>query len=200
MGTPAVGVRLRGWRGADSAAANGHPPPDPYEMLNPGTPYRDANHIMQYISRPGSGWRQVTSMQEASDLANQGRVVVGGLQEPGHGHVIVVMPGPMQHPGGFEVGKNMLPYQKEWFPPAMSGFPYPDSILLDINGRKLAVIHEEFPYDAMNDLQIIFSHWHNDFPWLIEVTRFGTPPYGDFKNPPFHWTQSKIALSKTLPA
>jgi hypothetical protein len=59
-----------------------------------------ADQLMEIIKSPRSGLRQV-QLAEASDLANQGVVVVGGLEKKGHGHVVVVMPGPWKAAGGF---------------------------------------------------------------------------------------------------
>ena len=97
------------------------------QMVNPSETYRTANELMTEMARPGSGWRQVASMQEASDLANSGKVVAGGLGEKvGHGHVVVVMPGPMRPSGGFEYQGKVMP-SRGYFPPAMStsssGYP-----------------------------------------------------------------------------
>jgi hypothetical protein len=45
-------------------------------LVDPGEKYRTANDLMATMARPGSGWRQVSSMQEASKLADEGKVVV----------------------------------------------------------------------------------------------------------------------------
>jgi hypothetical protein len=88
------------------------------DVVNPDEPYRTANEPMAHVARPGSGWRQVTSLQEASDLANAGKVVVGGLAVPrGNGHVLIVMPGPMQPAGGF----GGIHRTEILYPPSMSG-------------------------------------------------------------------------------
>jgi len=79
---------------------------------------------MQTVSVPGSRWRNVPTMQEASDLANQGIVVIAGLANPmpGHsGHVVVILPGPWKLSGGFELrnGRTM-PSNRQLYPPMMS--------------------------------------------------------------------------------
>lgn len=87
------------------------------DLGNPAEPYRTANQLMAEVARPGSGWREV-SMQEASDLANKGKLVIGGLADPtGNGHVVGVMPGPMRPAGGF----NGIPFSPDVFPPSLSG-------------------------------------------------------------------------------
>lgn len=78
-------------------------------------PYLTADQLIDSIKRPRSGWRQV-QLTEASDLANKGVVVLGGLEKTGHGHVLVVMPGPWHAAGGFAG----LPQQGS-YPPSMSG-------------------------------------------------------------------------------
>lgn len=83
--------------------------------------FGNANDFMARVAQPGSGWRRVT-LEEASRLANEGKVVVGGKAEPGgHGHVLAVMPGPWQHAGGFMAGGKQIHSSAESYPPAMSG-------------------------------------------------------------------------------
>ena len=90
------------------------------EIVDPQFPYRVANDLMAYFASPGSGWRQVSSVEEASSLADQGIVVVGGLAYPrGQGHVLVVMPGPMHDSGGFVYNGNRIRSHGR-FPPALS--------------------------------------------------------------------------------
>jgi hypothetical protein len=85
------------------------------QIVDPNQPYMVADQLMASVKRPGSGWRQV-QLAEASDLANRGVVVLGGLEKKGHGHVVVVMPGPWHAAGGF----SGLPEQGS-YPPSMSG-------------------------------------------------------------------------------
>ncbi len=70
------------------------------QIVDPNQPYMMADQITASVKRPGSGWRQV-QLAGASDLANRGVVVLGGLEKKGHGHVVVVMPGPWHAAGGF---------------------------------------------------------------------------------------------------
>jgi hypothetical protein len=87
---------------------------------NPDEPYRTANDFMAMVAHTGSGWRQVTQ-EEASRLANEGQVVIGGLAVPGgHGHILAVMPGPMRRAGGFMSNGTLIP-PGDLAPPAMSG-------------------------------------------------------------------------------
>ena len=93
----------------------------PKRTGSPDEPYRTANDFMTMVTRRGSGWRQVT-VEEASRLANDGKVVIGGLAVPGsNGHILAVMPGPWRPAGGFMVGNNRMPSTPEQYPPAMSG-------------------------------------------------------------------------------
>jgi hypothetical protein len=87
----------------------------------PGKPLKDANDFMAMVAKTDSGWRQVT-MEEASRLADEGKVVIGGLANPkGHGHLDTVMPGAWHPAGGFTVGNTRMPPTPEQYPPAMSG-------------------------------------------------------------------------------
>lgn len=88
-------------------------------MVDPQMPYLVANQLMNYFAQPANGWKQV-SLAEASALANQGTVVIGGLAEPGgHGHVITVLPGPWKSAGGYMSNGSMMPKVGS-FPPSMS--------------------------------------------------------------------------------
>jgi hypothetical protein len=70
------------------------------KLVDPDAKYLLANQLMDTISKKDSGWRKVT-LDEAGQLASQGKVVVGGLAAPGgHGHVIVVLPG-LKAAGGY---------------------------------------------------------------------------------------------------
>ncbi len=85
-------------------------------MVDPQMPPLVANDLMGYFASPANGWRQVLSIQEASDLANRGIVVVAGkATHGGYGHVIIVLPGPWKPAGGYlGIPKNGS------YPPAMS--------------------------------------------------------------------------------
>jgi len=88
---------------------------------SPEEPYRTANDFMSMVAKPDSGWRQVT-VDEASRLANEGKVVIGGLAVPGdNGHILVVTPGPLRPAGGFKAGKDWILPTPDKYPPAMSG-------------------------------------------------------------------------------
>ncbi|MHB1303882.1 MAG: hypothetical protein ACYCZB_10470 [Acidiphilium sp.] len=90
------------------------------KLVDPKTPYRLANQLMQHFAVPNSGWHKVNTLKEASTLADQGKVVVGGLMEPGgHGHVIIVLPGPWKPAGGYVADGRMMPHFG-LYPPAMS--------------------------------------------------------------------------------
>ncbi len=53
-------------------------------------PNADANELMAFFTQ---NWQRVT-MERGAELANRGKVVVGGLIEKGgHGHVQLVLPG-----------------------------------------------------------------------------------------------------------
>lgn len=89
-------------------------------LINPKSPYRLANQLLQWFATPNSGWQRVISLRQASALADQGKVVVGGLAEPtGHGHVIIVLPGPWKPAGGYRVHGRVMPHFG-LYPPAMS--------------------------------------------------------------------------------
>ena len=68
-------------------------------LYKPDQPYMQANNLVSYLSK-GVDWREVP-LSDLSRLANQGVLIVGGLQEHGHGHVIVVYPGYEKPKGGF---------------------------------------------------------------------------------------------------
>jgi hypothetical protein len=68
-------------------------------IVDPKQPYQAADALMVSMPASKSGWRQVMTMDEASDLANRGKVVVGGLASPGHSHVLIVMPGALHVAG-----------------------------------------------------------------------------------------------------
>lgn len=88
-------------------------------LVDPTIPNMAANPLILYLSSPAHGWKHVT-MQEASKLADQGKVVVGGLADPhGHGHVIIVLPGRWRPAGGYMAQGQRMPFVG-LFPPAMS--------------------------------------------------------------------------------
>jgi hypothetical protein len=59
-------------------------------------------------------------LKKASELAGQGKVVVGGMAEPsGHGHVIIVLPGRWKPADGYMADGRLMPFVG-LFPPAMS--------------------------------------------------------------------------------
>jgi hypothetical protein len=68
-------------------------------LVNPDEKYRQANDFIDYWD---ANWKSV-SLEEGFGLANQGVLVVGGLQVPGgHGHVIAIYPGPKIPNGGYQ--------------------------------------------------------------------------------------------------
>lgn len=88
-------------------------------MVNPQEPYRTANVLIDYLSK---NWKEVT-VDEGSELAQKGIVVVGGLKATPNGHVIVMYPGPKIDSGGYAYpsgGKQALMRAHGKFPPAMS--------------------------------------------------------------------------------
>lgn len=51
-----------------------------------------ANQIVDYMRRKPEEWEPV-EMSRAQDLANEGRLLLAGIQEDIHGHVVVIRPG-----------------------------------------------------------------------------------------------------------
>jgi hypothetical protein len=92
------------------------------DLVNPEEPFRNANAMVDYMS---ISWKGV-SLDDGFDLANAGTVVVGGLKNPkGHGHVIVIYPGPKKPAGGYSYWykksqKYILLPPKGLYPRAMS--------------------------------------------------------------------------------
>ena len=85
-------------------------------------PYRTANELMSHMASQGSGWHRVLTVEDASKLANEGKVVLGGLAVPGgHGHVVMVMPGPWHASGGFDMGGGRMAQNHGAAPPSASG-------------------------------------------------------------------------------
>ena len=64
-------------------------------------PYMIANMLIDHISS-SPNWQEVQP-NELSKLASDGILVVGGLKESGHGHVIAVYPGSEKARGGYSV-------------------------------------------------------------------------------------------------
>jgi hypothetical protein len=54
-----------------------------------------ANAIVDAMGKTGSGWTALKDGKEASDKATAGLLVVAGLKAEPHGHVVVVVPGPL---------------------------------------------------------------------------------------------------------
>ena len=79
-----------------------------------------ANVIMDKLGAPGSGWRSV-SLDDGIKAANDGKIVIGGTKDDGHGHVVAMLPGPLQPSGGFanQNGK-VMPYSTTQYPPVLS--------------------------------------------------------------------------------
>lgn len=68
-------------------------------VVNPGEEHKQANDFIDYWDE---NWKSV-DLDEGFKLANQGVVVVGGLQVPGgHGHVVAIYPGTKISNGGYQ--------------------------------------------------------------------------------------------------
>jgi hypothetical protein len=68
-------------------------------LVSPKEEYKQANDFIDYWN---NNWKSV-DLEEGFKLANQGMVVVGGLQVPGgHGHVIAIYPGTKIPNGGYQ--------------------------------------------------------------------------------------------------
>lgn len=72
-------------------------------QYDPDQKFKLANNLVQYLKK-SPRWKEV-QIPELNKLANEGVLVVGGAQSVGHGHVIVVYPGPVKH-SGFYYDKN----------------------------------------------------------------------------------------------
>jgi hypothetical protein len=68
-------------------------------QYNPNQPYMQANDLVSQLSR-SVDWKEV-QLSELSRLANQGALIIGGLQAAPYGHVIVVYPGAEKPKGGY---------------------------------------------------------------------------------------------------
>lgn len=79
-------------------------------QYDPSQRWMDANQLVGYLATSAK-WKPV-ELRELSKLASQGTLIVGGLkQNSGHGHVIVVYPGPEKPSGGFQfrrAGERMV--------------------------------------------------------------------------------------------
>jgi len=90
------------------------------QLVDPAAPGLLANDMLAWLADPVNGWSQVADFTAASPLADQGQVVVAGAPElGGHGHVIVVVPGPWKPAGGYLANGAVMP-QVGSFPLAMS--------------------------------------------------------------------------------
>lgn len=67
-------------------------------IVNPKEEHRQANAMIVYF---GKNWKTV-DLEEGYKLANEGKVVVGGLEGTTNGHVIVIYPGDKIESGGYE--------------------------------------------------------------------------------------------------
>lgn len=71
-------------------------------LADPNKAYEQANALIDTLNRT---WTTV-DVATAGKLANEGKVVVGGLKATGNGHVIVVYPGPAKTRGGYRATKR----------------------------------------------------------------------------------------------
>lgn len=69
-------------------------------------PYMQANQLVAHLSS-NTEWKEVW-LSELSKLANEGCLVIGGLEGNPHGHVIVVYPGPEKPKGVHIYSENSL--------------------------------------------------------------------------------------------
>ncbi|HQT83581.1 MULTISPECIES: hypothetical protein [Acidiphilium] len=109
--------------------------------------YRQANQLILYLANPAHGWKQV-GLKKASELADQGKVVVGGMAEPsGHGHVIIVLPGRWKPAGGYMADGRLMPFVG-LFPPAMSTALAPPG-------------HKPWPGAVSDSDKTVYDPWFN---------------------------------------
>lgn len=91
-------------------------------LVNEDEPFRNANGLVDFMT---ASWKAVT-LDDGFDLANKGTVVVGGTKNTkGHGHVIVIYPGPKKPAGGYsywykKANKYVLLPPKGLYPLALS--------------------------------------------------------------------------------
>ncbi|MBM7130979.1 hypothetical protein [Dyella mobilis] len=83
------------------------------QLVDPDAKYLLANQLLASFEVKGSGWRKVT-LEEASRLADQGQVVVGGLVEARHGHVVIVLPGKWKSSGGYTARGKVMPHTGQY--------------------------------------------------------------------------------------
>ena len=91
-------------------------------LVNTNEPYRVANVLIQHLDSKSDGWTEVT-LESGWELANDGKVVVGGLAQEPNGHVIVIYPGKKQSTGGYSYeykGKTVKMRDHGHFPRCMS--------------------------------------------------------------------------------
>ncbi len=62
------------------------------KMRNPDGKPMMANQMIDFLTRKVDDWQKI-EMGAAQDLANDGRVIIAGISEEPHGHVVVVRPG-----------------------------------------------------------------------------------------------------------
>lgn len=63
-----------------------------YEKMRDGGKPMMANQMIDFLKRKTEDWEKI-GMDKAQVLANAGRVVLAGLVDEPHGHVVVVRPG-----------------------------------------------------------------------------------------------------------
>ena len=84
------------------------------QTVDPNQPYMVADQLMASIKRPGSGCGRCSLRKRL--IPPTGAWWCWAAAKTGHGHVVVVMPGPWHAAGGF----SGLPEQGS-YPPSMSG-------------------------------------------------------------------------------
>jgi hypothetical protein len=70
------------------------------KLINPQERLRTANDLIDYMVA-SKDWREVT-VDEGWQLANEGKVVVGGREDTPNGHVIIIYPGGKIPGGGYK--------------------------------------------------------------------------------------------------
>lgn len=71
-------------------------------LVDPNKGYEQTNDLIDTLDKT---WTKV-DVATAGKLANEGKVVVGGLKATGNGHVVVVYPGPAKTRGGYKAKKK----------------------------------------------------------------------------------------------
>jgi hypothetical protein len=70
------------------------------KLIDTNFKWLDANHLIDFLVA-SPDWKEVT-VDNGSALALKGTIVIGGLKDAGgHGHVIVIYPGPKKASGGY---------------------------------------------------------------------------------------------------